>query len=605
MPVPTATIHDNTAAAGRRTGDTVRVTLTPIRAMWYPETENDPGALVWAFAADSGTPMIPGPMLRASERGVFEVTVVNPDPARALTIRGLGARPLALTDSLLVPAGDSTTVTFAAGEPGSYFYTATWHADDDSLPPDEMLLAGALVVDADTATPPDRVFLISSWFTKVDSTRGPPFVTTDWLVINGRSFPDNGTINITQGDTVRWRWINPSRDAHPIHLHGEFFRVTRRGTWAADSASWGQEVVTQLIRPGETFESEYVAHEPGNWVVHCHFAFHTSHFLSADRIPEPTDPGSVDAVDHSVMGMRGMMLRIAVAPRDGLPRRAADSAGTRAIRLVVRAALGMHDPAPDTSLSAGYTEGLAFMKADDGDPPRDSVPAESAMLVLTRGVPVAITVVNQMRAPTAVHWHGMEVPSWSDGIPGLSGGLPKVAPLIMPGDSFVARFTPTRSGTYMYHAHSNELHQIASGLAGALLVVDPASYHPRTERLVTITGDGYLGTGARINGSRHPEALTIPAGVPIRFRLISITADWSITAQLVQDSIAVPWTMVAKDAADLPRAHQVNDTRPWRAGPGESADFLVRITTPGAYAIRVVGNGTDWTTVLPITVVPR
>lgn len=603
-PLPTALIHDNQVAFGELTGDTTSIRLEPVRAMWYPETEKDPGATVWAFSADGGTPMIPGPMLRVVAGQTLRVTVVNPDSRRVLSVLGLGARPMSLGDSVRIPAADSLTLTFPTGEAGSYFYSASWEPKGEEMPADEMLLAGALIVDPPTGRTPDRVFLASSWATKVDSAEGAPFVPRDWLVVNGRSFPYNETLQLTQGDTVRWRWLNPSESSHPIHLHGEFFQVTRRGTWAADSAEWGQEVVTQLMMPGSTFEATYVPNEPGNWVIHCHFAFHTSHFLSADRIAEPDDPGSPTAVDHTVMGMRGMMLRIAVAPRVGMPRRAADSVKVRAIRLEARAALGVYGDSALAARSPGATEGMAFVETTSEFPSANSLTTMSSTLVLKLGEPVAITVVNHLRAPTAVHWHGMEVPSWSDGVPGLSGGLPAVAPAIMPGDSFVARFTPTRPGTYMYHAHSNELHQIGAGLYGALIVGDPKHPTPEPERVIVIGGDGYFGAAGRINGSHTPDPIDIPVDQDVRLRLVSISPDWRIRVRLLAGSQQLPWTMVAKDAATIPMIRRVTNRNPWIAGPGETADFVVRIDTVGSFRFLVEGDVEDWATSLTIRTVP-
>ena len=51
----------------------------------------------------------------------------------------------------------------------------------------------------------------------------------------------------------------------------------------------------------------------------------------------------------------------------------------------------------------------------------DSVPVPSSLLVLRRNEPVRITIVNHLRAATGVHWHGIEVPAYSDGVPGWSG----------------------------------------------------------------------------------------------------------------------------------------------------------------------------------------
>ena len=82
------------------------------------------------------------------------------------------------------------------------------------------------------------------------------------------------------------------------------------------------------------------------------------------------------------------------------------------------------------------------------------------MLTVTRGERTAITVVNQLSEPTSVHWHGIELESYYDGIPGWSGAGTKTAPFIAPADSFTAVFTPPRAGTFMYHAHADDIHQL-------------------------------------------------------------------------------------------------------------------------------------------------
>lgn len=591
-PPPVAIIHDNSAATGQRSGDTVAVTLRPVRAMWYPETATDPGAEVWAIAPDGGTPVIPGPLLRGDARTVFRVTIHNPRGDSTLFATGFGSRPGGGDTIRIAPRRD-TTVVFAAGAPGSYFYSLAWgRSADEFLPADVSLLSGALIVDEAAAPTNERVFLISSWFARVDSALGPPFVTRDWLVINGRSFPYNTGIAMQQGDTMQWRWINASDDAHPIHLHGDHFRVIRRGTMTADSAYWNQEVVTQLMLPGTTFTARYVPTEPGNWTLHCHFAFHTSHFLSTEQVPEPEDPGDPHGTDHTYRGMKGMLLPIQVTPREGGPRRPGEVAGARPIRIVAQGRPAVY---------RDRIEGMAFIQTNGADPAADSLTIPSAPLVLYRNHPVAITVVNRMRAATAVHWHGIELPSWSDGVPGWSGGLPDVAPAIQPGDSFTARFAPPRAGTFIYHAHSNELHQIGSGLYGALLVVDSASWNPARERIVIVGGDGFFSEGARVNGSLTPAPITIPADVPIRFRLIDIAIDFRVLMQLQRtDNTAVAWRQLAKDGAELPLERQVTDTLPWVSAPGETADY--EITLPrGEYLLMVRQFRPGW--VVPVRIV--
>jgi FtsP/CotA-like multicopper oxidase with cupredoxin domain len=80
---------------------------------------------------------------------------------------------------------------------------------------------------------------------------------------------------------------------------------------------------------------------------------------------------------------------------------------------------------------------------------------------------------NRLPEATAIHWHGMELESYYDGVHGWSGAGLRVTPLIEPGDSFVVRFTPPRTGTFMYHTHNHDHTHLASGLYGPMLVVEP------------------------------------------------------------------------------------------------------------------------------------
>ncbi|MFN3595708.1 MAG: multicopper oxidase family protein [Rubricoccaceae bacterium] len=85
------------------------------------------------------------------------------------------------------------------------------------------------------------------------------------------------------------------------------------------------------------------------------------------------------------------------------------------------------------------------------------------------GDTVRIYVTNRLGVPTTVHWHGLFLPSGMDGVGGLS------QPSIPPGQTFVYTFPLRQHGTFMYHAHHDEMAQIALGLTGLFIV------HPRRE----------------------------------------------------------------------------------------------------------------------------
>ena len=72
--------------------------------------------------------------------------------------------------------------------------------------------------------------------------------------------------------------------------------------------------------------------------------------------------------------------------------------------------------------------------------------------------------------PTAIHWHGIELESYYDGVPGWTGSGQHSTPVIAPGTSFVARMAPPRAGTFIYHTHWHDKTQLLNGIYGPLNV---------------------------------------------------------------------------------------------------------------------------------------
>ncbi len=86
------------------------------------------------------------------------------------------------------------------------------------------------------------------------------------------------------------------------------------------------------------------------------------------------------------------------------------------------------------------------------------------------GDKVRIFVTNTLPEHTTVHWHGMLLPNGMDGVTGLT------QPPIGVGKTFVYEFVLTKSGTFMYHPHADEMVQMAMGMMGFFVVhpKDPA-----------------------------------------------------------------------------------------------------------------------------------
>ncbi|WP_298247803.1 multicopper oxidase domain-containing protein [uncultured Christiangramia sp.] len=91
------------------------------------------------------------------------------------------------------------------------------------------------------------------------------------------------------------------------------------------------------------------------------------------------------------------------------------------------------------------------------------------VLEFTEGEYAVIYVENKMDVETSIHWHGMLLPNFFDGVPYLT------TPPIKPGTTFKYEFEIKQHGTYWYHSHT--MLQEQSGVYGALMI------HPKGKAL--------------------------------------------------------------------------------------------------------------------------
>lgn len=246
---------------------------------------------------------------------------------------------------------------------------------------------------------------------------------------------------------------------------------------------------------------------------------------------------------------------------------------------------------------------MAFTLEENGSSFRTGTDM-SPELDLVRGQPVAITVVNHLPEPTSVHWHGIEVEdSYMDGVPGFSGSGSHLSPMIAPGDSFVARFTPPRAGTFMYHAHMDEMREDVAGMEGALIVREPGAARSADDHVLFLKGDA---RDARhpleINGQAHPDTLVLHVGRTAHLRMMNLsmvnpvvqfwlTARPDSAARIPHDSMLVRWRLVAKDGYDRPKSDQIPQLAHRVVAIGETYDFEYTPTQPGTLRLEVRGSG--------------
>ena len=592
---PLADVNQNRTPAGQLSKKTLTVALDVVEAAWRPEGPSDPVVRILALAERGKTPQVPGPMIRGEAGTTVKLSLRNRSDS-AIMMSGFRQSLKAAEDTLHLAAGSTRDITFTLDSVGTFFYwgvmkgLTSWQQRDwlDSQ------LTGAFVVDppgSSAKKPRDQVWVITEWFHSYPD--GRPFESA--LVFNGKAWPYNERLTLTQGDSVHWRFINAAAVEHPLHLHGFYFRVTNRGGERADTAIAGDLQPLQnmqVMQIGASLAISWVPTTPGNWVFHCHFASHVGDHASLHGSPDPhlghdghAKPASKSSHALSPAGhqMRGLVIGMHVTPAPGY--REPVVTNRRTIRLLAQ-------KREKSFLVGGQTAYGFVLQPGDSAPPRDAVQIPGPILELKRGEPVRVVVKNNMDEPTGVHWHGLEIESFPDGVPGFSGIGTRIMPPIAPADSFAAEFTPPRSGTFPYHSHLHELRQIGSGMYGAIIVSDA----PRdtTHDHVIVAGGGGLPVFEKagpnfllVNGRRIPRPLRLTVGETHRLRIVSIHADVILRFRLGDDSTVAAWTPIARDGADLPSGLRVQKTATVDMGPGETADFNFIPKRAGAMQLEV------------------
>jgi manganese oxidase len=575
--------NDNRHSAGTLANGVLTIKLEARAGVWRPEGENSRAIEVAAWAEEGKALSTPGPVIRVPVGTEVHATLHNTFD-RPLSVYGLG-KTRGMSDSVVVAPNSTRSVQFKATTPGTYYYTGKRGDGPFGLRPnDDTQLNGVIVVDPPNARTYDRVFVISWWFT-LDSTSETGLGRAT-MAINGLSWPHTERIDVVQGDSVHWRVINLTEADHPMHLHGFYFRLESQGNGVRDSAFNASSQlleVTQVITPFQTMSLSWKPTQPGNWIYHCHYADHLSQKVELD-----SDKGVLDEsmLSHHMSDrphqMFGLVLGIHVTPHGT----AVHSTGpARTIRLTMR----------EKANAYGKHPGYAFVM--DGTPEAanpDAMPVPAPTLILEKGKPVAITIVNRAHDRAAVHWHGIELESYPDGVPGWSGSDNRILPSVGPGDSITVRFTPPRAGTFMYHSHFNEAEQISSGLYGPIIVVEPGQQFDSETNRVLIFGAAGPATNVVVgpfpnflmNGQAQPGPMSMKAGTTYRFRLINISDNMPLAVSLNAADKPVVWRAVAKDGATLPASLATSRPAMLIFDPGEIYDFEYTPRSAGELALR-------------------
>ena len=575
---PSIQANSNRVPAGKLENGILTLHLELRQGDWYPEADTGPSMKVYAFGEEGEALQVPGPLIRVPEGTEIHVTLHNLLPATAV-VHGLHQHPGDAKAVVEVPPQETRELPFTAGAAGTYqYYASAGGTLGDSGRPirEDSQLAGAFVVDPPGKAVPDRIFVLGLWRSGSDvaALTGQAPMPHMIPVINGKSWPYTERLTYVAGEPVRWRWINASDGGHPMHMHGSYFRVDSAGNSETDRVFAPEQQLTvatnRLLTNGTM--TTYWTPPPGHWLFHCHFVPHMS--------PEMTVANALadkSIMQHTRDHMAGMVLGITVT---GNRPPVASHGRTRKIRLWVR----------ERPAANGLPAGFSYQVEENHRLFPKDLTVPGPLLVLERGRPVEITIVNQLRESTTVHWHSVELESYYDGVAGWGARGNEVTPEIQPGESFLVRFTPLRAGTFMYHTHLHDEEQLAGGLYGPLIIVEPGTKFDSSHEHIAIlsrAGPSPIEGPLLLNGSTNPPTLHWRIGDRYRLRLISIAAFDGGIFSLVGQEGQLQWRAVAKDGADLPPAQAVMQEARQLALAGEIYDFEYQPTVAGSLQLQV------------------
>ena len=201
----------------------------------------------------------------------------------------------------------------------------------------------------------------------------------------------------------------------------------------------------------------------------------------------------------------------------------------------------------------------------------------------TEGDTLRVRLVNNLDENTILHVHGQPMRLGMDGTQRIS------RPETPPGQEFTYEFDDLAVGTYWYHPHSDNHHQLDGGMYG-VFIVDPANPADDPvydlEAVVAldewnpmVTGGSFFGHVLNGKTSDGQVPITVSNGDKLRLRFVNVSARTNYVIALDGHQM----TVTHKDGNRMQPV--ATDAIP--IGVGERYDVIVDCTNPGVWSLAV------------------
>ncbi|WLD92015.1 multicopper oxidase family protein [Alkalihalobacillus sp. AL-G] len=422
---------------------------------------------VWTFNGS-----VPGSEIRVTEGEKLTINLKNelPDP---VTIHWHGVPVPNEMDGIpgvtmnAVQPGETFTYKFTAGVPGTYWY----HSHQDGVNQVDKGLYGAFIVKPKgNKGMPDRDYtlLLDEWMSSRGSMEdmdhseavnhdkkedkedhsdmsegegmdmGHSMSMYDLYTINGKSGYLIEPLKVKKGEKVRLRLINAGFMSHKIHLHGHEFKVVSTdGQPINNPASIHGQMIS--IAPGERYDIEFIADNPGKWLLESH------------------------GDNNALTGMK-TYIQYEAAEEDS-----DKSNNTEDLPVLNITKYGEQNNS-QFSLRQNYdSEYIMDLNSDMRDTGivytiNGNVWPKTDKIKVEKGDLVKVKLVNKSKEddhPMHLHGHFFQILSKNDK-PVSGSPIMKDTLSLKPGDEYIVAFEADNPGNWMFHCH--DLHHASAGM---------------------------------------------------------------------------------------------------------------------------------------------
>lgn len=417
---------------------------------------------------------VPGPEIRVQEGEDVKIKLENKlkDP---VTIHWHGIPVPNNMDGIpgvtmnAVQPGDSFSYEFNASVPGTYWY----HSHQDGVNQVDKGLYGSFIIEGekDGKFDKDYTLVFDEWMSDMESMQKDESSDSssmegmdhnsmdmneeensddaamghdmssmyDTFTINGKSGKDVTPLTVKEGDKVRLRLVNAGFMSHKIHLHGHDFKVIGTdGQEINDPGVIKDELIS--IAPGERYDIEFTANNPGNWYLECHGDMEATQGMKALIKYEGFSGESVDQSNE----------------KENLP----------IFDLISYGAGKKAEFSLDQEYDFEYTMDLNTVSDGTGEKYtiNDKTYPDTDNLHVKKGDLVKVKLVNNSKSddhPMHLHGHFFQVLS-KDGKAVQGSPIIKDTLNLKPGEEYVLAFKADNPGEWMFHCH--DLHHAKAGM---------------------------------------------------------------------------------------------------------------------------------------------